>query len=44
MLDDRFWIDAKFVMEFVEPICDMIRYVDTYAPCLGEIYENMDYV
>lgn len=42
ILDDRFWTDVKFVMEFVEPICDMIRYADTYAPCLGEIYENID--
>ena len=32
----------KFVVEFVEPICDMLRYADTDNPCLGEIYENMD--
>ena len=42
ILDDHFWADVKFVMEFVEPICDMLRYVDTDGPCLGEIYENME--
>ena len=42
ILDDRFWADVKFVVEFVEPICDMLRYADTDGPCLGEIYENMD--
>ena len=42
ILDDQFWGDVKFVMEFVEPICDMLRYVDIDGPCLGEIYENMD--
>ena len=41
-LDDRFRADVKFVVEFVEPICDMLHYADTDAPCLGEIYENMD--
>jgi len=42
VLDDRFWADIKFVVEFVEPICDMLRYADTDGPCLGEIYENID--
>ena len=42
ILDDQFWGDVKFVMEFVEPICDMLRYANTDGPCLGEIYENMD--
>ena len=42
ILDDQFWGDVKFVMEFVEPICDMLHYVDIDGPCLGEIYENMD--
>ena len=42
ILDDQFWGDVKFVMEFVEPIYDMLRYADTNGPCLGEIYENMD--
>ena len=32
ILDDQFWGDVKFVMEFVEPICDMLRYADTYGP------------
>eukprot|EP00253_Pinus_taeda_P035891 PITA_35891 len=42
ILNDHFWVDAKFVAEIIEPICDMIRYADTDDPCLGEIYENMD--
>ena len=29
-------------MEFVEPMCDMLRYANTDGPCLGENYENMD--
>ena len=29
ILDDQFWVDLKFVMEFVEPIYDMLRYADT---------------
>lgn len=31
---------VKFVVEFVEPICDMLHYENTDGPCLGEIYEN----
>lgn len=42
ILDDEFWADMKFVMEFTKSICDMVRYADTDGPCLGEIYENMD--
>ena len=42
ILDDQFWGDVKFVMEFVESICDMLRYADMDGPCLGEIYENME--
>ena len=42
ILDDRFWADVKKFVEFVEPICDMLRYADTDGPCLDEIYENMD--
>ena len=40
ILDDHFWADVKFVMEFVEPICDILHYAYTYSPCLCEIYEN----
>jgi hypothetical protein len=42
IFDDWFWTDAKFIMEFVETICDMIHYADIDAPCLGETYENID--
>ena len=42
ILGDAFWVDVKFVMEFVEPICDMLCYVYTNSLCLSGIYENMD--
>ena len=42
ILDDHFWVDVKFVVEFVEPICDMLCYVYTNSLCLSGIYENMD--
>ena len=42
ILDDWFWDDVKFTVEFLEPICDMFRYADTNGPCLGDIYENTD--
>ena len=29
ILDDHFWVDVKFVLEFVQPICDMLRYKET---------------
>ena len=40
--DNNFWVDVKFVVEFVEPICDMLHYANIVGPCLGDIYENMD--
>ena len=42
--DDRFWVNGKFIVEFVEQICDKLRYANTDAPCLGEICEKMDSV
>eukprot|EP01018_Ginkgo_biloba_P030164 Gb_15192 [translate_table: standard] len=42
ILDDRFWVDVKFVVSVIEPIIDVIRYGDTYSPCLGEVYETLD--
>ena len=44
ILDDQFWGDVKFVMEFVEQIGDMLRYANIDGPCLVEIYKDMDYV
>ena len=41
-MDNNFWVDVKFVVQFVEPICDMLHYENIVGPCLGDIYENMD--
>lgn len=42
ILDDRFWADVKFVVNFMQPICEVIKFVDSDKPCLGEIYEEID--
>eukprot|EP01018_Ginkgo_biloba_P017286 Gb_35075 [translate_table: standard] len=42
ILDDRFWVDVKFVVDVIEPIINVICYGDTYSPCLGEVYETLD--
>eukprot|EP01018_Ginkgo_biloba_P015686 Gb_14230 [translate_table: standard] len=40
-LDDHFWANVKFVVDFIEPVNDVIRFANT-ASCLGEIYECID--
>lgn len=42
VLDDRFWADVKFVVDFIQPICEVIKFADLDKPCLGEIYEEID--
>ena len=42
ILDDHFWADVRFVVDFIEPINDVIRFADTNSSCLGEIYECID--
>ena len=41
IVDNNFWVDAKFVVEFVDTIRDMIHYAYIVVPCLVHIYENM---
>eukprot|EP01018_Ginkgo_biloba_P019824 Gb_35912 [translate_table: standard] len=42
ILDDRFWVDVKFVVDVIEPIINVIRYRDTDSPYLGKVYETLD--
>lgn len=35
ILDDHFWADVKFVVDFFEPINDVIHFVDSDSPSLG---------
>lgn len=42
ILDDHFWVDVKFVVDFIQPICEVIKLADSNKPCLGEIYEEID--
>eukprot|EP01018_Ginkgo_biloba_P006446 Gb_30345 [translate_table: standard] len=42
ILDDHFWEDVRFVVDFIEPINDVIHFTDTDSSCLGEIYECID--
>lgn len=37
VLDDHFWADVKFVVDFIKPICEVIKFVDLGKPCLGEL-------
>eukprot|EP01018_Ginkgo_biloba_P030158 Gb_15208 [translate_table: standard] len=39
ILDDHFWADVKFVVDFIELVNDVIHVVDTDFSCLGKIYE-----
>lgn len=41
IVDDHFCTNVKFVVDFVEPLLDMIHYVNKNSPCLNEIYENI---
>eukprot|EP01018_Ginkgo_biloba_P017457 Gb_05839 [translate_table: standard] len=42
ILDDHFWADVRLVVDFIESVNDVIRFVDIDSSCLGEIYECID--
>lgn len=42
VLDEHFWTDIKFVVDFIKPICEVIRFVDSDKAFLGEVYEAID--
>ena len=35
---------CAIVLDFTEPIMTMLRFADTDAPCLGDVYDGMDRV
>jgi hypothetical protein len=42
VLDSHFWTQVKFVLQFIKPIYNMIRFADSDQPVIGEVYEQMD--
>ncbi|XP_059078050.1 uncharacterized protein LOC131876626 [Cryptomeria japonica] len=42
VLDELFWVDVKFVVDFIKPICEVIKFADSDKACLGEVYEAID--
>ena len=41
-LDGHFGAQVKYVLQFTKPVFNMIRFVDTDQPVIGEVYEQMD--
>ena len=42
VLDEDWWYQVKYIVEFTEPIYSMLRAADTDKPCLHLIYEMWD--
>ncbi|XP_066379528.1 uncharacterized protein [Miscanthus floridulus] len=42
LLDDFWWDNVKYIVDFAEPIYSMLRPADTNKPCLHLIYEMWD--
>ena len=42
ILDEHWCACVQFVLDFTEPIMTMLRFADTDAPCLGDVYDGMD--
>ena len=42
ILDDDWWADCSYLVSFLHPIVEVIRYGDSDSPSLGEIYETFD--
>ncbi|XP_059067582.1 uncharacterized protein LOC131858371 [Cryptomeria japonica] len=42
VLDEHFRADVKFVVDFIKPICEVIKFADSDKVCLGEVYEAID--
>ena len=40
--DGLFWARVREILNFTKPIYNMIRFVDTDKPVIGEVYEHMD--
>jgi hypothetical protein len=41
ILDNDWWIDCGYLVSLLCPIVEVIRYIDTDSPSLGEIYETL---
>lgn len=42
LLNEDWWADCRYVVSFTTPIMELIKYVDSNSPALGEIYECID--
>jgi hypothetical protein len=42
VLDNYFWSQVKYVLQFTKPIYYMIKFADSDRPIIGEVYEQMD--
>ena len=42
LLDEDWWYQVKYIVEFTKPIYSMLRAADTDKPCLHLIYEMWD--
>ena len=40
VLDDLWWEKVDLVIQIMEPIISLLRFVDTDQPTLGEVYEG----
>eukprot|EP01018_Ginkgo_biloba_P007294 Gb_21313 [translate_table: standard] len=43
ILSSNFWDSAQRVLNMCEPIVEMFRLVDSDTPCMGFVYEGMEY-
>jgi len=42
IFDNDWWADCSYLVSFLHPILQVICYIDTNPPSLGEIYETFD--
>ena len=42
VLDNDWWADCSYLVSFLGPIVEVIRYTDSDSPSLGEVYETFD--
>jgi hypothetical protein len=42
MHDSQFWTQVRYVLQFTNPIYNMIKFSNSDRPIIGEMYEQMD--
>jgi hypothetical protein len=42
LLNEDWWSESRYVVSFISPIVELIRYANFDSPTLGDIYECMD--